>query len=156
MDALSVLPVIGMIGKADEVWALCRRADDLFVLKRLTNFEIADKIAQTGTLDAKYLANTAGIVLKEIDADTYREILETCETVAEYKRLYGGSYNNEVVEDIVKRINNGELDGEVSAELVEEVLDGIKKVVSLRWLAIFLIYTNKTLNVLSLLMRWRS
>ncbi len=127
VDALSVLPVIGMIGKADEVWALCRRADDLFVLKRLTNFEIADKIAQAGTLDAKYLANTAGIVLKEIDADTYREILESCETVAEYKQLYGGSYNNEVIEDIVKRVNNGELDGEVSAELVEEVLSGVRK-----------------------------
>ena len=60
VDALSVLPVIGIIGKADEGWALCRRAKGFFVLKKLTKHDVADKIAQAGTMETKYLVNTAG------------------------------------------------------------------------------------------------
>ncbi len=67
------------------------------------------------------------MILNQIRGELFRKILCAYDRVPEYRLAYAGSYNNEVVEDIVKRINNGELDGEISAELVEEVLSGVKK-----------------------------
>lgn len=69
-----------------------------------------------------YRNSLAGMALNEISGELYRKILCACDRVPEYRLVYAGSYNNEVVAGMIKRTSDDGYTGEISTELVEEVL----------------------------------
>ncbi len=126
LDGVAVIPVVGVFGKTDEMYALLNRGNNLLEIRRI---KYADKLL-TGLDELKYmtsvseLAGTAQNVAPKFGASLYRDVLNTCESVSEYKSLYSnvGSYDNAVISALSERAEDLKYLGDVDGDLLEGVV----------------------------------
>ena len=110
LDGIGLVPIVGILGKTDELVALCKRSDNLIEIRRLKSLEQVI----TGLDGMKYVnsvqeyANAAGRMMEEFGASLYRCILNTCEGTGGYRAAYAmaGGYSNDVIDALYTRADD--------------------------------------------------
>ena len=131
LGGISLIPVIGIVGKADEFIAVLKRGENLFELRKLRH--VADLLRDLGNtkymMKTRQLAGTAMEKLQSMNPAVYRKILNYCDNAPSYRTAYAtaGSYSNPVIDTLSKHTDELDDLSKVSSSLTREVVEEVTK-----------------------------
>ena len=131
LDGMVLLPVVGIVGKLDEVAVLIKHNEKVFELRKLAGLDNALRTIGESryVVKTQQLAGTAMEKLQSMNPAVYRKILNYCDNAPSYRTAYAtaGTYSNPVIDTLSKHTDELDDLSKVSSSLTREVVEEVTK-----------------------------